>query len=113
MENFFFVAASPCEEAAEAEELSAALAFDAGALCEADAVAFAAPFCVGGAAPADDAAATGADLAVFSVSAGPDEVAGSDAAAAGFVSVAGFAAFAAVPEPEGAAAVVVAGFTAC
>lgn len=105
--------AFPCEETVEADESDAALAFDAGALCEADAVAFAAPFCVDGAALADDVEPAGADLAAFSVSAGPDEVAGSAAAAAGFVSIAGFAAFAAAPELESAAAVAVTAFTAC
>jgi hypothetical protein len=109
VEDFFFVAALSCEEAAEAEEPGAAVAFDAAAL-SVGAALFAAPFCVGAAA-ADDVAPAGADLAAFSVSAGDGEFAA--AAAAGFVTVAGFAAFAAVPEPEGAAAVVVAAFTAC
>lgn len=107
----FFVAALSCEEAAEAEEPGAAVAFDAAALAVGAAL-FAAPFCVGAAA-ADDVATAGADLAAFSVPAGDGEVAGSAAAAAGFIPVAGFAAFAAVPEPEGAAAVAVAAFTAC
>ncbi len=102
----FFVATLSCEEA-EAEEPGATLAFDAAALSVGVAV-LAAPFCVG-ATLADDAEPAGADLAAFSVSVGDDAA----AAAAGFVSVAGFAAVAAVPETEGAVAVAVAAFTAC
>jgi hypothetical protein len=68
------------------------------------------PLCVG-ATLAEDAALADAALAAFSVPTGDGEVAA--AAAAGFVSVDGFAAVAAVPEPAGGVAVAITAFTAC
>lgn len=108
----FFLAAFASKAAGAGEEPCAAFAFDWGAPCPVEVAASAVPLDVGVAA-ADDAEPSGVDLTALSVPAGDGEVAGSAAAAAGLVSVAGFAAVAAVPEPEGGVAVAITAFTAC